>query len=121
MSKIRPVLRRLHSPDISDLESYRPESEERFGFLVQAMFGPEDSEGEESFDIVVCTPSWIEKRLLANSVVSGHHHLFLRHYSIEAVRTFLVKYALKCSGETWQDVAKLLSRIGKWEFEDYIP
>jgi hypothetical protein len=121
MSKIRAVLRRLHSPDILDLETFHPEDEERFGFLLQAMFGPDGKEGEESFDMIVCTPKWLEQKLTDRVVVSGHDHLIVKGYDIAAIRSFLLRYAEKCSGETWQDVAKLLSRLGSWEFEDYVP
>jgi len=119
MSKIRPTLKRLHSPDISNLETHHPEDEESFGFLIQAMFGPEGAQGEESFDMVVCTPKWFEKQILDDSALSGRHHLFVKRYDIEIIRAFLIQYARTCAGETWQQVAEMLSRISKWEFEDY--
>lgn len=40
-------LKRVHSPDILDLENYKPENPTKFSFLLQAMVGPEGNEGEE--------------------------------------------------------------------------
>jgi hypothetical protein len=117
---MRPLLKRLHSPDIFDLKSFSPEDDDCFGFLLQAMFGPEDGEGEESFDIVVCTPKWLGQLLAKDIVLSGRHYLFVKEYNLETIRSFLEQYARQCSGETWQDVAQKLSRIGHWEFEDYL-
>ena len=56
---LRAALRGLHSPDISDLRTYRPERPDEFGFLLQVFAGPEGQEGEESFGVVVCTPKWL--------------------------------------------------------------
>jgi hypothetical protein len=121
MKTIRPELKRLTSSDVYDLESYRPPEEDCFGFLVRAIFGPENSKGEESFDMIVCTPRWLEQKLEECDVISGRHYLIVSRYDIETIRRFLIQYAQQCSGETWHDVAVKLSRIGQWEFEDYVP
>jgi len=120
MSKMRPRLKRIHSPDIHDLGSFQPEDGGNFAFLLQAMFGPEGTEGEESFDIVVCTPRWLEQNVSEN-VISGRHHVIVKRYDIEQIRAFLERYARDCEADTWQAVAAKLSRIGRWEFEDYTP
>lgn len=56
MNIVQAVLKALNSPSIFDLPNYMPENENSFAFLLQAIIGPKDEEGEESFDIEVCTP-----------------------------------------------------------------
>ena len=119
MSTVRPILKRLHSPDVLDLDTYSPQQVDDFGFLLQAMFGPVGEDGEESFDIVVCTPKWLEGTM-NKAVFSGRHHLFVRSFDIESIRAFLIDYARECAGSSWNEVAEKLARIGKWEFEDYV-
>jgi len=121
MSKVRPALKRLHSADIFDLDSFRPVEGGNFSFLLQAMFGPQGVEGEESFDLVVCTPRWLEQNISVDTVLPERHHLIVKEYNIEKIRDFLVRYARRCEGDTWREVAEKLSGIGRWEFEDYTP
>jgi len=52
---MRAILKGLHSTEIADVENYMPHEEDNFGFVLRAMVGPMNGEGEESFDIVVCT------------------------------------------------------------------
>lgn len=113
------VLKRLHSPDIYDLENYRPENAESFAFLLQAMVGPEGKEGEESFDIEVCTPKWLEETYKLDDVIVGRHHLIVREYSYERIVNTIRDFLQLCSGENWSEVAEKVARLGKWEFEDY--
>jgi hypothetical protein len=121
MSQIKPVLRRLHSPDVIDLEAYSPSDPSCFSFLLQAMFGPDDGEGEESFDIIVCTPGWIAGEVARKRIMDGRHHLIVDVFDLQKIQSFLTTYANSCSARTWQEAATKLSRVGKWEFEDYKP
>ena len=116
-----PALKYLHSPDILDLpDDYLPPDPACFGFLLQAMFGPADGPGEESFDMMVCTPSWFAQKLrTAGGILSGRHYLFVEKYDIPRITEFIIKCAERCSGKTWTEVAEKLGRLGKWEFEDY--
>jgi hypothetical protein len=121
MKIVRPLLRRLHSPDIIDLDTFHPEDENSFGFLLQAMFGPENAVGEESFDLTVCTPKWLDRQAAEEFPLFGRHYLFVKSYDIGEIRSVLAKYAEQCGGDSWAEVARQLARIGKWEFEDYRP
>lgn len=112
-------LKRLHSPDIYDLESYQPDNPGMFGFLLQAMVGPEGKDIEESFDIEVCTPRWLEEAYGIDEVVIGRHHLIVREYNYQRIVAAIKDFLRDCSGGNWNEVAEKVSRLGKWEFEDY--
>jgi hypothetical protein len=117
---ITAEIKRLHSPDILDLATYEPEVADTFGFLLQIMAGPSGGDGEESFDVTVCAPQWLAERI-GPSVLIGRHHLIVSRYDFRRLKQFLENYCSKCTGNTWQEVAQQLGRIGKWEFEDYRP
>lgn len=121
MTMIQASLKRLHSPDVDDLESFVPEDPNRFGILVQAMFGPEGLEGEESFDLLVCTPAWMAEEVKHAGIVIGRHYLIVNTFDLPGLRAFLEDYAKSSPGKTWQEVTTKLARLGRWEFEDYVP
>jgi len=119
MKNITPELRGLHSPDVEDLSAFRPSEGVAFSILVQAVFGPAGAEGEESFDIVVCSPEWLAEELTRHAAITGRHLMIVKSFDLEAFRRHLVEIASRCQGATWVDVATKLSTIGRWEFEDY--
>lgn len=119
MAMIRPVLRRFHSPDALNFDNYSSLPPGHFGLLVQAMIGPEGAPGEESFDFVVCTPSWLAERVADDGYVFGRHYLIVKSFDLAVIRTAIVDLCKQASGPDWESVANYLSRFGKWEFEDF--
>ena len=116
---MRARLRRLHSPDVFDLRVYRPPAADSFAFLLQVIVGPEGEPGEESFDIMVCTPRWLEQNHEKGDIVIGRHLLLVFEYDYDRLVRFVKTHVEQSSGETWFEVAQKLGRLGKWEFEDY--
>ncbi len=119
MTIVVPKLKALHSPDIFQIDNASVDSKVAFCILVQAMFGPANTDGEESFDILVCNVKWVEQRL-TDGPFSGRHYLIVSHFDPSQIRAFLNDFAGSCSGQNWHEVAVKLGRIGKWEFEDYV-
>ena len=111
---IQAELKALHSPDVANLAGFQPDADS--GFLVQIMVGPFGSAGEESFDIMVCTPEWFAADMKRN-IVSGRHYLFMKRYSYQELSNFLKDYCASCEGDSWAEVALKLSRLGHWEFD----
>ena len=116
---MQAVLKRLHSPDIADVKTYLPDEQDNFGFILQAMVGPMDSDGEESFDITVCTPKWLASKYGDSDVLLGLHKLIVFQYDYARLCRFIEKYLMRCSGDTWQEVDAKVSLLGQWEFEGY--
>lgn len=120
---MRAHLRYLHSPDLLDLEGSEPPKPDDFCLLVQALVGPIEGNvelmGEESFDFLVCSPTWLAKHLSGGSPLFGRHHLFLERYDYSVLRTSIERLCEQAKGKEWADVAGFLARFGHWEFEDY--
>lgn len=115
---MKAEIKSLHSPDV-DLVSFRPTSEE-FCFLVQVIVGPKGEKVEESFDIQVCSPKWIDEKVDSVPILVGCHYLIMKDYTYDKLKNFLTAYCDKgCVGKDWNEVAQKLSRLGHWEFEDY--
>ncbi|MBV9494299.1 MAG: immunity 8 family protein [Acidobacteria bacterium] len=117
---IRALLCSLHSPDVLDLPSYHPPDPECFAFLLQLMVGSTAGPGEESFDVFVCTPQWFVRSHAPTEIVSGHHKLIVFEYDYRRLESNLRKRVEATMGETWEEVARKLERIGGWEFADYV-
>ena len=116
---MRPTLKAVHSPDIDQVETFVPPDAERFAFLLQLMIGPEGREGEESFDVVVCTAGWLAERASTSGPLSPRHHLVVDRYDWVQIRRFVEAYLEAIEGDSWRSVAERVGRLGRWEFEDY--
>src|SRR5271168_4976155 len=102
---MQPTLRRLHSPDIPDLETYAPVEDDKFGFLLQVMVGPTNGNGEESFDVVVCTPKWLLEKYKDSDILLGLHKVIVFKYDYARLRGFIDKFLANCSGTNWTEIA----------------
>jgi len=118
---VRAEIKRLHSPDVHDLSTYVPEEPERFGLLLRIIAGPVGTDGEESFDVVVCTARWISGHLGPEGMLVERHYLLVDSYDYRRLESFLGRYVDGCVGTTWEEAALKLARLGMWEFEDYKP
>jgi hypothetical protein len=120
-TKVRAKLKGLHSVDIDDLETWSP-GDGASGFNLDAMIGPSESIGEESFGITVCTPEcFANEQMSGQSIRSGIHTLFVIEYDYRALRNFIERAAQRSEGKDWHEIAVKLSWLGKWEFADYAP
>jgi hypothetical protein len=94
-----------------------------FAFRVRLIVGPSDGPGEESFDLTVCSPAWLVAQVASKGFIDGRHLLIttIESFSEADLRAYLTKRIAGVSGETWNEVANNLARLGHWEFEDYRP
>lgn len=116
---MKAIVRRFHSPDVYNLQAWTPPSPTNFAFLLQVMVGPDGMEGEESFDVEVCTPEWLAQSYGPSGIVLGRGHLIVFRYDFPAIDAFVRDFVEGCVGATWPEVAAKVARLGHWEFEDY--
>jgi hypothetical protein len=116
---MKPQLKRVHSPDVNDVASYVPPDPGRFGVLVQLMIGPEGHEGEESFDVVLCTPRWLAEKLEQTEVLDLRHHLLMASWTWASALDYFERFLAEIDAPSWPEVAAIVGRLGRWEFEDY--
>lgn len=115
---MRAVVRAIDfDPDPRDL----PGDPSEFLLLARLMVGPSDGPGWESFDVEVCTPQWLERCCAAEGFVDGRHRVVttVDTFTEAGLRSFLTRRVENAHGETWDEVAVKVARLGLWEFEDY--
>jgi len=118
-SKLQAKLKQVHSPDVWDLQKYQPEVADNFSFLLELSVSTTESEAADNFDIFVCTPEWLKQHHKTDDIVVGRNRLIIFEYNYDRLINFLTKYCSKCSGDTWEEIAEQMSRLAKWEFEDF--
>jgi hypothetical protein len=120
-AKVRAKLKGLYSPDINELETWSPDGTS-FGFPLEALIGPSESEGAESFSMTVCTPDWFANEgMSGQAIMSGNHTLFVTEHDYRALWQFIERAAQRSEGNNWHEIALKLSWLGRWEFADYTP
>lgn len=117
---MRAAIRRFHSPDV-DLNSYVPVDPAHVGVLVQLMIGAVGAPGEESFDVVVCTPRWLGEQVRADGPTPGRGYLVVEEWDFPRIRAYLQKLVGDLDAPTWGELAARIGRVAHWEFEDYQP
>lgn len=117
---MKAKIHNIYSSDIDDLVNYIPSNPEIFNFHLSLIAGPDSEDGEESFDLQVCSPKWMIENYKREEVIIGRHHLIMMEYSYERMITSIENFLMSCEGNNWHEVASKLSRLGYWEFEDYI-
>ena len=116
---MKAILKDFYSTDIDvSLASYIPSSSNNFGFLARLIVGEETLKGEESFDVFICTPSWLTSNHKQSDIIIGRHYLIVFEYNYQNIYNKLKNIIENIEADTWNDVGLKIGNIGKWEFED---
>ena len=117
---MKAIIKEIHSPDISDLPNFVPEEHDNFCVYIQVIIGPENKQGGESFDFLVCSPTWIMNETKKDKIFFGKGYIVVDEYCFSKIYDFILDLCLKTSGDSWKTIANKLSRYGNWEFKDYL-
>ncbi len=105
------------------LEEYQPENPDCFGIRITLRVGSDTEVGANDFDLLVCTPRWLEVTLRYEwgRAQWGRHMLVVLEYDLDLIKERIVSYVEGCTGKDFWEIAQKISRIASWEFEDYQP
>jgi hypothetical protein len=114
-------------------QDFLPSDPHHFGVTVQVFIGEEYSDVSDSFDLLVCSPSWFAEqvakgawdrfrlgglRVIPESIAVGSGIWFMRSWStsdlISAVQAICDKFS---PGPSWGAVAARVGRLIPWEFD----
>ena len=91
------------------------------GSWYRMFIGPDGSDGEESFDLLVCTPQWLAVDVELNGPRVGNNLVIVEAMDSQRVEAFLRKQVESIMRPTWAEAAAELSRFAHWEFDGYSP
>lgn len=111
----KTIVKGLHSPDI-DLETYSPTEKDDFAFLLQVFVGMEGEQGDECFDMFVCTTKWIERNYSKQTILIGLHTMIVQEYNYERIIR-AVKELFCTEGISWDQIRCDLSYYGLSEMD----
>lgn len=115
---MRAVVRAVYSVDV-DVDTYVPDDPEKDGVWLRFIVGPADGPGEESFDILVCTPLWLREVVANEGPQIGRHHVIVDPFDLTQAKEFIRGKFESAEAPDWSILGDKLARIGHWEFEDY--
>lgn len=113
-------LKYLSSPDTEDLKNFRPIDPENFSILIQIHVGSPIEDGNETFDIEICTPKWLLSNYKKTEIILGRHMVLVFEYNFQRLEDRIKKIISSSSGNTWSEIAEKLSKWAHWEFEGYV-
>lgn len=117
--------------DLDDLALLDPS---HFGIDVHAYIGEPGGKGSDSFDMIVCSPSWFADHAAIDAdwsflvrrtpwtdpdtVLIGAGLWFMRRWSAQEMRAVLARVCADASGgPDWDTVASRIGRSIPWEFD----
>ena len=107
------------------LEHFWPDDEECFYVFLTIGIGVKGEEGADNYDIMVCTPSWLNNQLYEGHAKWGRHKLIMKKFDPDLIRKEVNKKILEISERFDCDdgvtFSEKMSRYAHWEFEDYVP
>lgn len=117
---MKAVVRSVYSADV-DVSAYVAEDPDNDGVWIRLLVGPADGAGEESFDVLVCTPLWLRGVIAKDGPQIGRHHLLVHPFDLAQAQEFLRVQFESVEAPDWPTLGEKLARLGYWEFEDYPP
>ena len=113
-SKINSFICADHDP----LDLYQPEDITMFRLWLEISVGVEGEEGEELFQIFICSQKWLEKKIKEYTFFVGLHAIIMDEYNYDNLCRILD--SLICiEGSNYEEISNKLGQIALSEHQQY--
>ncbi|HDS1091113.1 TPA: Imm8 family immunity protein [Stenotrophomonas maltophilia] len=102
--------------DFVDLRAWVPDGGD-FSIDVRVNVGMVDVSGGDDFDLNICTAGWLSRN--SPSALWGRGILVVREFEFSEIESVISSYVDSCEAENWAGIVAKLSRVMRWEFDDY--
>ena len=123
---MKAELKSIFSPDVPNgLENWSPPDPSNFALSLMVFIGSEEREEADSFDIVVCSPSWVEDNWdapllnhyrLGSNLRLGRGLILMKRWSYQDLEKAILQIC-DVEAETWGRMANRIGRALPWEFD----
>lgn len=127
MEKIKAEVKQLFSSGLVEgLEHWSPSDPSKFGIWVQVFIGETGDDRFDSFDVVVCSPSWLDENWgagmldhyqLTPNIRLGYGLLFMQRWDHDELQTALRQLVDRVEATDWGDLANRIGRYLPWEYD----
>lgn len=105
------------------LEDYIPTEKNSFGLWVTFSIGPSSEDGGSIYQLLVCTPSWLESKTTKGNIFWGRHMLVIDSFDAKLIKNsvdqLIVELANQFPNDNDDEIAEKIARYAHWEYEDY--
>jgi hypothetical protein len=109
-------LKQISWAELTPLDQYQPDPTKPFSVEVTLHIGPKDGRGAELFYVDVSNLAFLSVELSAGARLL-QHTILVEDFVITDVERIVRDFCRTCKGQTWHEVALLLMRLGRWEYE----
>jgi Immunity protein 8 len=113
VTSVNAEVRRIATHDGVDLSEISVSGV--FHFAIRMDIGIRGHDGIDSFDLWICSTSWLE---LQSFPFSGQYLVIVDKFDARRIESFLRGEVIGISGRTSSEVLSKLSRFAYWEYSD---
>ena len=116
---MKAVIKRYHYEESEDLSTYKADEPAVFGYTLTFTIGPNSGAGEDYFEVFVASTRYLAQLDSAQAPAFLRHVIVAPDYNVPAAVALIEKYVSVLDEPSWAELAIKLSRVLRWEFEDY--
>jgi hypothetical protein len=91
---IRAKLKSIEIADVPNLDpaKFVPDDFEDFSCTFTLRIGTANEDGEDLFNLTVCSPKWLARAVQQDGFIWGRHDLIVPEYNLMAITAILTKF-----------------------------